>query len=64
MQPQATKLAAADFQLRVLAKLPYWVNTVLNHNRIQFGNMRYQPRSLLHLFNRVCTEHGIEHRLT
>lgn len=64
LRPQATKLAAAEFLRRVLAKLPYRVHTVLTDNGIQFGNMRHQPWALRHLFDRVCTEHGIEHRLT
>lgn len=64
LQPQATKLAAAEFLRRVLAKLPYRVHTVLTDNGIQFGNMRHQPWALPHLFDRVCAQHGIEHRLT
>lgn len=43
LQPQATKLLAADFLRRVLTKLPYQVHTVLPDNSIQFGNMRHQP---------------------
>ena len=64
LAPQATKMAAADFLHRVLVKSPYRIHTVLTDNGIQFGNMRRQPWALLHLFDRVCTEHDIEHRLT
>lgn len=64
LQPQATKLAAVGFLRRVLVKLPYRVRTVLTGNGIQFGNMRHQPWALPHLFDRVCSEHRIEHRLT
>ena len=63
-QPRATKMAAADFLRRVLAKLPHRVHTVLTDNGIQFGNMRHQPWAFRYIFDRVCTEHGIEHRFT
>ncbi len=49
-QPQATKMAAADFLRRVLAKRPYQVHPVLTDNGIQFGNMRHQPWAFRHLF--------------
>ncbi|WP_199556517.1 IS481 family transposase, partial [Sandaracinobacteroides hominis] len=62
----ATKLAAAAF-LKVLVKtVPYRIHTVLTDNGVQFvqhargGN----PGWLIHIFERVCNEHGIEHRLT
>ena len=64
LQPQATTMLAAEFLLRVLAKLPYRVHTVLTDNGIQFDNMRHQPWAFRHIFDRVCTEHGIEHRFT
>ena len=64
LQPQATKMLAAEFLRRVLAKLPYRVHTGLTDNGIQFGNMRHQPWAFRHIFDRICTEHGIEHRFT
>lgn len=48
----------------MLVKLPYRVHTVLTDNGIQFGNMGHQPWALPHLFDRVCTEYRMEHRLT
>ncbi len=63
---KATKLAAAAF-LKVLVKtVPYRIHTVLTDNGVQFvqhargGN----PGWLIHIFDRVCQENGIEHRLT
>ena len=63
---QATKLAAAAF-LKVLVKtVPYRIHTVLTDNGVQFvqpergGN----PGWLIQIFERVCRENGIEHRLT
>ena len=64
LQPQATKMLAAEFLRRVLNKLPYRVHTVLTDNGIQFGDMRHQPWAFRPIFDRVCTEHGIEHRFT
>ena len=57
-------MLAANFLRRVLAKLPYRVHPVLTDNGIQFGNMRHQPWAFRHIFDRVCTEPGIEHRFT
>ena len=57
-------MAAAAFSRRVLAKLPYRVHPVLTDNGIRFGNMRHPPGAFRHLFDRVCTEHGTEHRFT
>ena len=49
--------------------VPYRVHTVLTDNGIQFTDLprnRTGPtaRYSVHLFDRVCNEHGIEHRLT
>lgn len=62
----ATKLAAAAF-LEVLVKtVLYRIHTVLTDNGVQFvqlargGNRGW----LVHIFERVCRENGIEHRLT
>src|SRR5262249_6337484 len=47
----------------------YKVHTVLTDNGVQFGDMpsrRAGPtaRCRLHMFERICREHDIEHRLT
>src|SRR5215213_5083037 len=63
---KATKLAAAAF-LRVLVRtVPYKIHTVLTDNGVQFvQRQRGQSRGwLIHIFERVCLENGIEHRLT
>ena len=64
LQPKATKAIAADFLRRVLAALPYKVHTILTDNGTQFGNMPHQRYAAHHIFDRVCIEHGIEHRFT
>lgn len=48
LPPQATKLAAAEFPRRGLAKLPYQVHAVRTDNGIQFSNMRLQTFLLAH----------------
>lgn len=62
--PRATKMLAANFLRRVLAAIPYKVHKVLTDNGTQFGNMPHQGYAWRHIFDRVCDEHGIEHRFT
>ncbi len=64
LHPRATKMLAAEFLRRVLAALPYKVHKVLTDNGTQFGNMPHQIYAWRHIFDRVCDEHGIEHRFT
>ena len=59
---------AASF-LEALEAVPYKVHTLLTDNGVQFGDMpsrRAGPtaRYRLHMFDRICRKHGIEHRLT
>ncbi len=49
--------------------MPYKIHTVLTDNGVQFCHAplnRSGPTALYsrHMFDRVCHEHGIEHRLT
>ena len=60
---------AAGFLEAVIEAIPYQIHTVLTDNGVQFGDMpqhRSGPtaRYRLHMFDRICREHGIEHRLT
>src|SRR4029450_410564 len=57
------------FLQALIEAVPYQVHTVLTDNGVQFGDMpskRAGPtaRYRLHMFDRVCREHDIEHRLT
>ncbi|MEO8716429.1 MAG: integrase core domain-containing protein, partial [Acetobacteraceae bacterium] len=60
----------AAFLKNVVAAFPYKINKVLTDNGMAFADLpsnREGPsRRFLgpHIFDRVCTEHGIEHRLT
>jgi transposase InsO family protein len=60
---------AAGFLRALVAAVPYTIHTVLTDNGVQFCHaprFRDGPtaRYSRHLFDRVCAEHGIEHRLT
>ena len=66
----ATKMNGAAFLREVIAVFPYAIPTVLTDNGMAFADLpknRTGPsRRWLgpHIFDRVCREHGIEHRLT
>jgi hypothetical protein len=66
----AGKKEGAAFLRNVVAAFPYKIHTVLNDNGMAFADLpknREGPsRRFLgpHIFDRVCIEHGIEHRLT
>ncbi len=66
----ATKMNGAAFLREVVAVFPYAIPTVLTDNGMAFAdlsNNRSGPTRTwlgLHIFDRVCREHGIEHRLT
>ena len=60
---------AAAFLQALVEAVPYRIHTVLTDNGIQFGDAiqhRSGPtaRYRVHMFDRVCIEHGIEHRFT
>ncbi len=52
LEESAGKMEAAGFLRDLVEAVPYTIHTVLTDNGIQ------------HIFDRVCDEHGIEHRLT
>ena len=61
--------SAVGFLQALIGAVPYTIHIVLTDNGIQFGDMpsrRTGPtaRYRLHMFDRICREHGIEHRLT
>jgi transposase InsO family protein len=64
-----TKLNGAAFLREVVAAFPYQIHTVLTDNGMAFADLpRYRDgptaRWMGHIFDRVCREHGIEHKLT
>ncbi|APP81936.1 IS481 family transposase [Xanthomonas hortorum] len=64
LHPSTNKLVAAQFLRNVIQAVPYTLHTVLTDNGIQFTNRSSDRYAFVHLFSRVCEEHGIEHRLT
>ncbi len=67
-----TKLNGAAFLREVVAAFPYQIHTVLTDNGMAFADLprnrgRYPQTEAIfggHIFDRVCKEHGITHKLT
>jgi transposase InsO family protein len=64
LHEKAGKMAAAQFLRNLIATVPYAIHTVLTDNGIQFTNQDRHRYAFIHIFDRVCNEHRIEHRLT
>jgi len=64
LHERSTKMIAADFLRSLLKTVPYRIHTVLTGNGIQFTNRACDQYAFIHIFDRVCAEYGIEHRLT
>jgi transposase InsO family protein len=60
----AGKREAAPFLRELIAAVPYQLHTVLTDNGVQFTPRKQDVWDGRHIFDRVCDEHGIEHRLT
>jgi transposase InsO family protein len=60
----AGKMEAADFLHELIQAVPYRIHTVLTDNGVQFTNRTSDRYAFAHIFDRVCDEHNIEHRLT
>lgn len=58
------KMEAAQFLRNLIAAVPYRLHTVLTDNGIQFTNRKKDQWAFAHIFDRVCHENQIEHRLT
>uniref|UniRef100_A0A1A9VK60 Integrase catalytic domain-containing protein n=1 Tax=Glossina austeni TaxID=7395 RepID=A0A1A9VK60_GLOAU len=61
LHKRATKPIAAEFLRNLIKILPH---TVLTDDGIQFTNQKRHKYAFQHIFDRVCKEHNIEHRLT
>ncbi len=69
LEAEANRYTASDFLHALVTFVPYEIHTVLTDNGVQFCHAprnRSGPTALYsrHIFDRVCHEHGIEHRLT
>ncbi len=59
-----TRDTTCCFLRRVIEIVPYRIHTILTDNGIQFTNRVKDKWAFMHLFDRICHQHGIEHRLT
>jgi len=64
LHPNQTRDTACHFLRRLIAAVPYCIHTILTDNGIQFTNRLKDKWAFKHLFNRICEQHQIEHRLT
>jgi transposase-like protein len=64
LHEKAGKMAAAGFLRNLIAIVPYVIHTVLTDNGIQFTNRLQDRHAFEHIFDRVCREHSVDHRLT
>lgn len=58
------KVEAAEFLRNLIKSVPYKIHTILTDNGIQFTNHERHKHAFSHIFDRVCNENNIEHRLT
>lgn len=61
---RSTKMETAHFLENLIKSLPYTIHTILTDNGIQFTNRSVDKHSAMHIFDRICSTHNIEHRLT
>jgi transposase InsO family protein len=64
LHEQANKMVAAQFLQNLITAIPYEIHTVLTDNGLQFTNRQRDSYAFQHIFDRVCHENGIDHRLT
>jgi hypothetical protein len=64
LHTEAKKMIAAQFLRNLTAAVPYKLHPVLTDNGLQFTNRKRDHYAFCHIFDRVCHEHGIHHRLT
>jgi transposase InsO family protein len=69
LHPTANVKTAVNFLAALIKAVPYRIHTILTDNGIQFGDsIRHRSgptaRYRMHMFDRVCREHEIEHRFT
>ncbi|PHK93383.1 IS481 family transposase [Pseudoroseomonas rhizosphaerae] len=60
----AGKMEAADFLRDLIEAIPYRIHTVLTDNGVQFTARKQDIWDSQHIFDRVCDEHDIKHKLT
>lgn len=64
LHPAQTRDTTCRFLRQLIAIVPYQIHTILTDNGIQFTNRKKDKWAFMHLFDRICYQNGIEHRLT
>lgn len=64
LHQEGSKMIAAQFLRNLVTAVTYAIHTVLTDNGIQFTNHARHKYAFHQIFDRVCDENGIEHRLT
>ena len=64
LHERATRPIAVEFLRHLIAAVPYKIHTILTDNGIQFANREKDRYTFRLMFDRICAQHGIEHRLT
>jgi len=64
LHERQTKMIAATVLRNLIAAVPYKITHILTDNGIQFTNRQCDKHAFMHIFDRVCVENDIEHRLT
>jgi hypothetical protein len=64
LHEEANKAVAAQFLRNLIAAIPYTIHTVLTEHGIQFTNCKRDQYAFQHIFDRICQEQSIDHRLT
>jgi len=62
--PHLTGSSLHRFLRNFIARLPCRIHTILTDNGTRFTHRKQDKYAGHHIFDRVCDEHGIEHRLT
>ena len=61
---KAGKINAAKFLRHLIKACPYKIHTIPTDNGVQFTERKANSMAREHIFDRICRENGIEHRLT
>ena len=64
LHERAGKRIAAQFLRNLIDAVPYRIHTILTDNGVQFTHRKPNRSAFQHIFDRVCADHQIEHRLT
>jgi len=57
-------MVAAQFLRNLIAAVPCKMHTILTDNGIQFTSREQDTSAFEHIFDRVCRENEVDHRLT